>query len=49
MLCGVQPKVVGYLTKSINFLQQLTRIGSVYLFTFIASHVIIINVIDNIF
>ena len=49
MLCGVQPKVVGYLTKSLTFLQQFSRTGSLYLFTFIASHVIILNVIDNIF
>ena len=49
MLCGVKPKVVGLITKSLSFLQQLTRTLSVYLFTFIVSHVIIIHVIDKIF
>merc|ERR1719219_2809555 len=48
MLCGVKPRVVGMITKSLSFLQQLTRTLSVYLFTFIVSHVIVINVLGQI-
>ena len=48
MLCGVKPRVVGLITRSLSFLQQLTRTLSVYLFTFIVAHVIIVNVLDKI-
>ena len=49
MLCGVQSRVVGYITKSLSFGQQFIRTISVYLFTFIVSHVVIVSLVDKIF
>jgi len=48
MLCGVQAKVVGYLTKTLSIVQLVVHTFSLYLFTFFISHVVIVAVIDKV-
>ena len=48
MLCGVQARLVGQLTRTLSFGQLLVHTFSLYLFTFFVSHIMIVTVIDKV-
>ena len=48
MLCGVQARLVGHLTRTLSLGQMFIHTFSLYLFTFFISHFMIVTVIDKV-
>ena len=48
MLCGVQARLVGHLTRTLSLGQLLVHTFSLYLFTFFISHIMIVTIIDKV-
>ena len=48
MLCGVQARLVGHLTRTLSLGQMFIHTFSLYLFTFFISHFMIVTVIEKV-